>query len=394
VTYRDGKRMAPAELGENKSMPVPIMSVVMSVFQGERYLSQAIDSILGQTFRDFEFIIIDDGSTDDSGSILESHRRSDSRVRVYSQKNNGLIYSLNRGCELARGQYIARMDADDIAARNRLGSQLYYMQEHPAVGVLGSAVEFIDQTGRTLRISRNPLGNADLQRALIDSDVLFHPAVVMRKDAFVSVGGYRNVVHAEDYDLWLRIAESYELANLPEVLLKYRIHSAQISMRTCRQQALSTIAAQAFALERRNGMPDPLTSMTAITSESLTEIGVTKAAQERSIARGYLRCIRNLCRAGEEALALELVDVLGAFDAGHVERWVLADLRLWEARLYWRRRRVVRSMISAARAVITRPVLIGRPLASFSRWSYWMLQSRKSFAEGNGRQVIAPVEVK
>lgn len=386
---QDGKRIAPEELRENKSISLPIMSVVMSVFQGERFLSQAIDSILEQTFRDFEFIIIDDGSTDDSGSILESYRRSDSRVRVYSQKNSGLICSLNRGCELAQGQYIARMDADDIAVRNRLGSQLYYMQEHPAVGVLGSAVEFIDQTGRALRISRNPLENADIQRALMDSDVLFHPAVMMRKDAFVSVGGYRNVVHAEDYDLWLRIAESYELANLPEVLLKYRIHSAQVSVRTCRQQALGAVAAQAFALARRNGMPDPLSSMTAITSASLTEIGVTKAAQERGVAKGYLSCIRNLCRAGEETLALQLVDALGAFEAGHVEKWVLADLRLWEARLHWRRRRVVRSMISAARALITRPVIIGRPLASFSRWSHWMLQSRKSFGNGRGRQVAA-----
>jgi hypothetical protein len=371
-------------------MPVPLLSVVMSVFQGERFLAQAIDSILEQTFRDFEFIIIDDGSTDASGSILESYRRSDPRVHVYSQKNKGLIYSLNRGCGLARGKYIARMDADDIAAPNRLHWQMYYMEAHPAVGVVGGAVEFIDAAGKTLRISRTPLENADIQRALLDSDVIFHPTVVMRKDAFASAGGYRNIVDAEDYDLWLRIAEHYELANLPAVLLKYRIHSAQVSVRTCRRQALGAIAAQAFASARRNGDRDPLSSMTGITPASLAGIGVTRAAQERIIARGYLSCIRNLCRAGEVALALQMVDVLGAFDADNVETWVLADLRLWEARLCWRRRRVVRSMISVAQALITRPVLVGRPLASFLRWFYWMLQSRRNSVGRRGRHLAAP----
>jgi hypothetical protein len=133
----------------NLPMTNPTVSVVMSVFNGEPYLHEALESILNQTFRDFEFIIINDGSTDGSATVLESYRKSDSRLRVYHQENRGVGESLNRGCGLAQGKYIARMDADDIATSGRLMRQVEFMEGHPEVDVVGGAVEFIDATGKS-----------------------------------------------------------------------------------------------------------------------------------------------------------------------------------------------------------------------------------------------------
>ena len=131
-------------------MSSPIVSVVMSVLNGERFLREAVESILDQSLREFEFIIINDGSTDFSGSILDSYQHKDPRLRVVHQENMGLVESLNRGCGLARGKYIARMDADDIAIQDRLRWQADFMETHPEVGVVGGAVEVIDTTGRSL----------------------------------------------------------------------------------------------------------------------------------------------------------------------------------------------------------------------------------------------------
>lgn len=344
-------------------MSVPLVSVVMSVFNGELYLREAVESILRQSFRDFEFIIIDDGSTDKSGGILDAFQSTDARVRVFHQENRGLIGSLNRGCGLALGKYIARMDADDIAVGDRLQRQIAFMETHPEVAVLGGAVEFIDQTGKTLGIAQYPCHNREIQRALLDSNVMWHPSVLIRKTAFVAADGYRNVTDAEDYDLWLRIADRFRLANLNAVLLRYRIHPGQGSVARCRKQALGATAARAAALARRDGKPDPLNSIREITPAVLAELGVSAAILQTTLARGYLSSIRNLCDAGEYQLALKMLEIiLSPSELKHAAAWTIADLRLCAARVYWHKRRFAMSLITAAHAVITRPVLLGRPL--------------------------------
>src|ERR1700722_7292029 len=123
---------------------MPQISVVMSVFNGERFLCQAIDSILAQSFRDFEFIIIDDGSVDSTATILRRYKKEDQRVCIYVQSNLGLVESLNRGCALARGKYIARMDADDVALPGRLLRQFEFLEANSEIGIVGGAVQFID----------------------------------------------------------------------------------------------------------------------------------------------------------------------------------------------------------------------------------------------------------
>jgi hypothetical protein len=343
-------------------MTVPNVSIVMSVFNGERFLCEAVESILGQSLSDFEFIIIDDGSTDRSGSILKAYEARDPRIRIYPQENRGLIESLNRGCGLARGKYIARMDADDIAVPDRLAWQIDFMEKHPEVAVVGGAVEFMDRVGKVLRVAGRPLHNDEIQRVILNqSGVMWHPTVVIRKAAFVQMGGYRNVVDAEDYDLWLRMAEMFELANLPQVLLKYRLHPGQVSVAKCTKQALGATAAKAAAIARRSGKPDPLESTGEITPASLAGLGVSEAMQHTTLARGYLSSIRNMCEAGEFVPALKMFETVRSAELRHADRWTIADLCLCGAKLYWRKKNLAQYALNVANAVVTRPIILGRP---------------------------------
>ena len=348
--------------GELDAATTPVVSVVMSVLNGERFLREAVDSILSQTFSDFELIIINDGSTDDTADILDAYQHADPRVRVVHQANHGLVASLNHGCGLARGKYIARMDADDIAVPDRLMRQGRFMEEHPEVAVVGGSVEVINGAGKSLVTYHNATKDSEIQSSLFRGSPFWHPSVLMRKEAFAAVGGYRKiVVDAEDYDLWLRIAERYQLANLEQVVLKYRRHPGQVSVRKCRQQALSSKAAIAAARSRRNGGPDLLDAAEEITQETLAALGVSSNIQETYLARLYVSCIDNMSDAGEYAAALETIETVQSFDWKHAETAVIADFRLSAARLYWRRKRFAKSILTVGHAFLTRPIMLGRP---------------------------------
>jgi glycosyltransferase involved in cell wall biosynthesis len=351
-------------------MIAPTVSVVMSVFNGRQFLREAMESILDQSFREFEFIVIDDGSTDGSGAVLDSYQRSDPRVRILHQENRGLIESLNRGCRLARCEYIARMDADDIAIRDRLRWQVDFMEKHPEVGVLGGAVEFINAVGKSTHVCFTPTEDSEIKSSLLRDCVIVHPTVLMRKDAFELAGGYRRVVvEAEDYDLWLRIADCFQLANLGTVVLKYRHHPFQISVRNRRQQALSSLAAQTAVMARRNGEPDPLDSVEEITPAVLVRLGVSEAVQQANLCRICLGRIGSMYDAGEYSSALNLTtEILRSPDWRHAEKWVIADLYLFAARLYWREGKLWRSIFATGYAIITRPITLGRPFKALLRW--------------------------
>jgi cellulose synthase/poly-beta-1,6-N-acetylglucosamine synthase-like glycosyltransferase len=346
-----------------------MVSVVMTVFNGERFLPEAVESILDQGFRDFEFIIIDDGSTDCSASILDSYQHSDARIRVCHEEHAGLIKSLNRGCELARGKYLARMDADDVAVQSRLGWQVDFMEVHQEIGVLGAAVEWIDATGKSLGIYPNPTGDreikADLHRALC---VFWHPTILLRREVFAWSGGYRSgIVGAEDYDLWLRTAERFQMANLEAVLVKYRIHPGQESMRKRKQQTLSKLAAQASASFRSKGLPDPVNSLKEITPEALDALGVREARQQSQLASDCRHWIRLMFMAGEYEAALSIA--LETLDSNleSCEQWQIADLYLIVAKLYWRQKKFAKGFLAAGRGVFAYPLVVGRPLKSAMR---------------------------
>jgi hypothetical protein len=346
-----------------------VISVVMVVCNVDRFLSQSIESILDQSFREFEFIIVDFGSTDRSNSIISSYVTKDKRIKLHVIPHCGLAEARNAGCSLAQGRYIAVMDADDIAVRDRLKWQVNFMEKHPEVGVVGGAIEFIDATGNVLEKMSYPLEDGQIKSALLQYSPFCQPTVLIRKEDFVSAGGYRAAfASAEDYDLWLRMAELRQMANLGSVVLRYRVHSSQVSQRKLTQQALCALAARASAESRRSKNLDPLNSVREITPAVLTGMGVSEAALQQAQAAGYLFWIRNMSRTGEYSAALGLAnEMLGSSRWEHAERRVIADIQFATAGLLWRQGRFLRSLLAAGCAIGERPALLGRPLKKLLR---------------------------
>jgi glycosyltransferase involved in cell wall biosynthesis len=206
---------------------VPAVSVVMAVHNYAKYLSGAVRSILEQTYTDFEFIIVDDGSTDRTAKILERFAREDSRIRLLSQPNRGLTVSLRRGIESASAPLIARMDGDDISLPRRLEVQVRYLHEHPEVVALGGQILLIDPYGGYLGSRERELHHDAIDTGLLAGDgaAIYHPALMLRRSAYDQVGGYDEVYRtAQDLDLFLRLGEIGRLANVEDYLLLYRVH--------------------------------------------------------------------------------------------------------------------------------------------------------------------------
>jgi glycosyltransferase involved in cell wall biosynthesis len=233
---------------------VPLMSVLMPVFNCERYVRAALQSILGQSCGDFELIVIDDGSRDRTPEILQEYAQQDSRVCILTRPNRGIVASLNEGIDRACGEFIARMDGDDIALPVRFARQVQFLRNQPACVAVGSCVMLIDSEGEPIRTMCEQLTHEEIDQAHLsgDSHAISHPAVVMRTSAVRAVGGYRKEYeHAEDLDLFLRLAEVGQLANLPDVLLMYRVHAASIGATRRSLQAQRAWAAVCDAHQRR-----------------------------------------------------------------------------------------------------------------------------------------------
>ncbi|EGR2312003.1 glycosyltransferase, partial [Vibrio cholerae] len=208
-----------------------MISVIMSVYNAEKYLSESIESILKQTFRDFEFICIDDGSTDSSLEILKKYRDLDPRIILVSRDNKGLIYSLNEGLSLARYNYIARMDADDIAREDRLEKQYRYLSNKKNVSVVGSYFNVVNEDGTFVKLRKLPKSNFILKPFCIFGSPFAHPAVMLNRSIILDGLYYdERYPSAEDYELWLRLSfGKTKFANIPEPLLNYRILNTSIS---------------------------------------------------------------------------------------------------------------------------------------------------------------------
>ncbi len=208
-------------------LEMPRISVIMPAYNAEAYIGEAIDSILAQTFSDFELLVIDDGSSDSTPEIIESY--SDPRVRLVRNPHNmGVARTLNHGLDLAVGEYIARMDADDIALPERFARQVAFMDAHPEVAVCACAISFFGASRGTRFFSTLP---GQLKVDLLFGNCFAHPTVMLRAALF-GREGYRydpSFSRMEDFDLWCRVAEKHALAAIPEILLSYRIHPNQIT---------------------------------------------------------------------------------------------------------------------------------------------------------------------
>ncbi len=208
-------------------MTKPKVSVIMPVYNAEKYLREAIDSILSQDFTDFEFLIINDGSTDNSEKIIQSYY--DKRIRyIRNESNLKLCTTLNKGFQLANGQYIARIDADDIALSSRLSKQITFLDTHPDIGICGS---YIRTFGKTEQIWEYPTTPEWIASELLFHSPICHPAVMIRKSVWIkyNLSYDPKYEYCEDYALWVRASEITQFYNLSEVLLYYRIHNTQIT---------------------------------------------------------------------------------------------------------------------------------------------------------------------
>lgn len=213
-------------------MITPVVSVLMPVYNSGKFLSDAIKSILNQTLTDFELIIIDDGSTDESLAIAKYYSELDSRVSVYNQKNKGISLTRNRLLSLSKAKYIAWMDSDDVSLPDRLLNQYGYLQENANIIAVGCKTELIDEKENPLCLWNSPTSHTEIDKLHISGNggAIIFSSAMMRKDAVLSAGGFdENLTGAEDLCLFLRLAEVGELANIDKVGLLYRQHLKSIS---------------------------------------------------------------------------------------------------------------------------------------------------------------------
>ena len=215
----------------------PLISVVMSVYNGEKYLSEAIESILKQTYKDFEFIIVNDGSTDSSLEIIREYQKQDNRIKIIDQENTGLAKALNNGIKITQGKYIARMDADDISLPERLEIQVQFLNENKTIGLVGLSAIAIDEKGEDICLLKRPLSDCDIKEMLKETSPFFHGSVMFHKDLFDSVGSYPEElsIFFEDWVLFRKMGKITNFANLAEPLYMFRITPTAINNRTKRE---------------------------------------------------------------------------------------------------------------------------------------------------------------
>jgi glycosyltransferase involved in cell wall biosynthesis len=214
------------------AMSLPAISIILPVYNGAKYLREAISSLIAQTFQDFELIIINDGSTDISEEVVLSC--TDSRIiYLINERNKGLVYTLNRGIELAKGKYIARMDADDICVAVRLEKQFIWLEKNAATSVVGCHISFINDDGKVTgewKEDMKTVNYREIRQEMAWANCVAHPAVMFRAEVIKSYKYNDEQKNTEDYDLWLRlIADGLIIEKIPEKLLLYRVHNASIT---------------------------------------------------------------------------------------------------------------------------------------------------------------------
>jgi glycosyltransferase involved in cell wall biosynthesis len=310
-------------------MSNPKVSIAMSVYNGDAYLRESLDSLQSQTLNDWELVVIDDGSTDSSGRILDEYAVRDPRFRVVHQENKGLTRSLNESISLAKGEFIARMDADDACHPERLAKQVQFLQEKSDYVAVGCRTTLVDQQGQELRRTSQPLDHPSIDTMLIRGvTAIAHPSLMIRRCALDVVGGYCELYRtAQDLDLLLKLTEQGRVANLEEPLLRYRWHAENVSVRKADQQDRDVTAILQAALKRR-GLP-PLRGVPPI-----------RLQIRRNLARQY-------AMAGNRAVALQMAWGACRLRPSSVGNWgtllgVLTSPRLLD-RLTRFRRRLARS---------------------------------------------------
>ncbi|MEW5746938.1 MAG: glycosyltransferase [Nitrospirota bacterium] len=239
----------------------PDVSIVMSVYNGERHLREAVESILGQTFTGFEFIIVDDASRDRSREIVRSY--TDPRiVLLENERNQGITRSLNRALGQARGAYLSRQDADDISEPERLEVERDFLERRPEVGLVGTHAAFIDRAGRAFKVWRTPETHEEIVKGMLYGNCFCHGSVMLRRSCLDAVGHYREEFrYTQDYDLWLRVSERFATANIDRILYRMRRTPGTISRNRHEEQLDFHLLARELARERRRTGSDSLAAL-------------------------------------------------------------------------------------------------------------------------------------
>jgi len=231
----------------------PKVSVIMSVYNGETFLNDAIESILRQTFSDFEFIIVNDKSTDNTENILREYIKRDERIKIIQNSENiGLTKSLNKAIKQSKGTYIARMDADDVSEPERLEKQIRFMGNNLNIVLCGTLGWIIDDKGEKIKEKNLKTSYADIKKSLLFNNQFIHSSLFIRKDILDKEGFYdESFQKSQDYELILRLASKYQVANLPDRLIEWRMNTNSLSWSN-KEQELSAIRARWRAITRYN----------------------------------------------------------------------------------------------------------------------------------------------
>lgn len=315
----------------------PRLSVLMSVYNGDNYLEESIDSILSQTFEDYEFIIIDDGSTDSTSSILSSYAKKDMRIKVITNQHNiGLIPSLNKGLYIASSNLIARMDADDIAIPERLKIQVDFMQEHPDVVVCGGFTTYLENSTKG---DIHSISHEGIVAECFFHCPFAHPTVIMRKDKILELtDGYDpNDLYAEDYGLWSRlvISKKARFANINKSLLKYRTHpnNPRIEYKKKQSETANYIQKKMFS---SLGIDIPLRDI-ALLNHSEGKISIDNVKRCEFWLLKIERCTDNMEQMERSYFLKEIKDKKMYLWRKIKKNSILSILRYMAARLYYKK---------------------------------------------------------
>lgn len=317
------------------------MSIILPVWNGERFLAQAIESVLGQTFDSFELLVVDDGSTDRSRDIARDFARRDRRMVLLDREHSGIVGALNAGLRAARGEYIARMDADDVASPRRLEKQIAFLDAHADCVAVGSDLTVIDEDGGAVGVIRFPATHAEIVAAMLDGSLVTvaHPTIVMRREAVLAAGGYSaSGFPSEDLDLWLRLIELGRLANVGEPLLSYRRHARAVGVvERARQEANST--AMINEARERRGL------------RRLKPRAASHSIHDNAYATYHFDCARIALSSGRRGTALR--HALASIR--HAPRWSVPYVILAVCALPGRALALLRKVYERLRSVPRRP---------------------------------------
>jgi glycosyltransferase involved in cell wall biosynthesis len=277
-----------------RSRTVPSICVLMPVHNEERFCAEAIESILNQTYGAFEFIIVNDGSTDGSLEILRHYAQRDARICLIDLPENcGLSNCLNLGLARARADLIARMDADDVALPHRLQAQLAFFEQHPSIQVAGSSQLHMDIDGSNERLNVSLTDVAEVRETLVSRNAIAHSTVMMRREPIIGLGGYRPAFDlAEDYDLWLRVSEKADIANMPDALMRVRRHPGNTNIYAGDRQEFLAQVARYCGMLRRRGQGDPFNNTDVYSDVAMMDM-MELSEEEKMVFRVEILRSRN-----------------------------------------------------------------------------------------------------